>query len=209
MMNDEPDDLLTADEMEQEIYPDPQRLSGAVPTPEEKPSRFRTREHSIGLPPPSYLLDGLIQHGTDCCLYAELQSLKSFIALDIGLSIATGCKALEAFDVKERGIVFYFAGEGRTNIERKRATAWEIAHGHELFSVTNFFVADGIDLQNVDDIIKDMLGCIGENKEKLPVLFIIDTMNRALNGADEDKSGVAALYLNAMPKYGKRLMEQV
>jgi RecA-family ATPase len=89
------------------------------------------------------LVEELIQEGTDCVLYADKQSLKSFIALDIGLSVATGTKALESFAVKRPGIVFYFAGEGRDNMERKRATAWEISHGFAPFSVENVYIGSG------------------------------------------------------------------
>jgi RecA-family ATPase len=66
-----------------------------------------------------YLVEGLIQEGSDCVLYADKQSLKSFIALDIGLSVATGTKALESFAVKRPGIVITF---GQT-LDHARASA--------------------------------------------------------------------------------------
>jgi len=173
-----------------------------------EPKRFRTRAQSRELPPPSYLVEGLIQEGSDCVLYADKQSLKSFIALDIGLSVATGTKALESFAVKRPGIVFYFAGEGRDNMERKRATAWEIARGFEPFTVENIYIGSGAMMTSdtgVASAIRDMLEIIGDRHGKVPVLFVIDTLSRALNGQDEDKAHVSAQYLNRIQTMRNRI----
>jgi RecA-family ATPase len=175
---------------------------------DRKQTRFRTRAQSRELPPPSYLVEGLIQEGTDCVLYADKQSLKSFIALDIGLSVASGTKALESFAVKRPGIVFYFAGEGRDNMERKRATAWEISHGFEPFSVENIYIGSGAMMTSETDVasaIRDMLEIIGDRHGKVPVLFVIDTLSRALNGQDEDKAHVSAQYLNRIQTMRNRI----
>ena len=175
---------------------------------DRKQTRFRTRAQSRELPPPSYLVEGLIQEGTDCVLYADKQSLKSFIALDIGLSVATGTKALESFAVERLGIVFYFAGEGRDNMERRRATAWEIAHGFKPFTVENIYIGSGAMMTSETDVasaICDMLEIIGDRLGKVPVLFVIDTLSRALNGQDEDKAHVSAQYLSRIQTMRNRI----
>jgi hypothetical protein len=175
---------------------------------DRKQTRFRTRAQSRELPPPSYLVEGLIQEGSDCVLYADKQSLKSFIALDIGLSVATGTKALESFAVKRPGIVFYFAGEGRDNMERKRATAWEISHGFAPYSVENVYIGSGAMMTSETDVasaIRDMLEIIGDRLGKVPVLFVIDTLSRALNGQDEDKAHVSAQYFNRIQTMRNRI----
>jgi AAA domain len=204
---DDPNDDPSRDEPEKQTDRKQTRLTEPLGLCQE-PKRFRTRAQSQELPPPSYLVEGLIQEGSDCVLYADKQSLKSFIALDIGLSVATGTKALESFSVKRPGIVFYFAGEGRDNLERKRATAWEISHGFQPFSVENIYIGSGATMTSdtyVDSAIRDMLEIIGDRLGKVPVLFVIDTLSRALNGQDEDKAHVSAQYLNRIQTMRNRI----
>jgi AAA domain len=194
-------------ETEDDPKDDPSRDEPEKQT-DRKPTRFRTRAQSRELPPPSYLVDGLIQEGSDCVLYADKQSLKSFIALDLGMSIATGTMALGTFKVTRPGIVFYFAGEGRDNLERKRATAWEISHGFQPFSVENIYIGSGATMTSDTDVasaIRDMLEIIGDKLNEVPVLFVIDTLSRALNGQDEDKAHVSAQYLNRIQTMRNRI----
>jgi RecA-family ATPase len=170
--------------------------------------RFRTRQESKELPAPDYLINGLMQVGCDAVLYAPSKSLKSFIALDIALSLATGVAVLEQFAIKGTTIVFYLAGEGRSNLEKKPATAWELAHGMEPYSVENIYIGEGVDMTSNDEVeycIRDMEAILGNRRGKVPVMFIIDTLNRALNGKEEDSSGVAAQYLNRVKQIRERI----
>jgi hypothetical protein len=144
--------------------------------------------------------------GVDAAVYAAPQHLKSFFALDLACSIGTGVKALGQFEVKEPGRVFYFAGEGYNAMRKKRRVAWEVAHGLEPYSCSAVQFANRTLITSDDELIE---GDINEVEELLTTeksrLFVIDTKNRALNGQDEDKSHVAAKYLNTLQKVRERI----
>jgi hypothetical protein len=171
-------------------------------------SRFRSRTQSRDLPPPVWLVDGLLQADSDNVIYAESQSLKTFIASDIGLSLVTGRDALGMFPIQTKAVVFYFAGEGRHSLDKERLTAWEIANGYEPYSLTDIWTADSATMSNnadLEQMIKDIEAVLGDRKGKQPVFFIIDTLSRGLNEGDEDKSNVAARYLNTVKKIRERV----
>ena len=54
-------------------------------------------------------------------------------------------------------------------------------------------------------VILDIECHLDDQKGKVPVLFVIDTLSRALNGQDEDKANVAAKYLNNVKKIKDRV----
>src|SRR5436190_542492 len=101
------------------------------PQPPQPPrtKRFRSRAGDRDAPDPRWLVEGLIPEDSDVAIYAPFAAFKTFVAIDLAMSIAQGCKALGMFDVVESGPVFFFAGEGYSSMVKKRATAWEIGHG--------------------------------------------------------------------------------
>jgi hypothetical protein len=62
-------------------------------------------------------------------LYGPTQSYKSFIALDLALSVAAGVRAFTGDVPLRSGPVFYAALEGRVGIMRQRRPAWKAARG--------------------------------------------------------------------------------
>jgi hypothetical protein len=74
-------------------------------------------------------------------------------------------------------------------MEKKRLTAWEIDNGFAPYSVENVWIGDAafiIDQKDTDQCIADMEYLLGDQKGKVPVLFVIDTLSRSLNGQKED-----------------------
>jgi hypothetical protein len=176
--------------------------------PKQRKTRFRSRAESRDLPPPVYLVQDLIEDGADAVIYGDSESLKSFFALAIGGSLATGIPAFGKFEIPNQGVVFYFAAEGKNNMEKKRLTAWEVDNGFAPFSVEDVWIGDAafmIDDKDVEECILDIEYHLSDRKGKVPVLFVIDTLSRALNGQDEDKANVAAKYLNNVKKIKDRI----
>ena len=174
----------------------------------QRKTRFRSRAESRDLPPPVYLIQDLIEVGADAVIYGDLESLKSFFALAMGGSLATGIPAFGKFEIPNKGLAFYFAAEGKNNMEKKRLTAWEVDNGFAPFSVEDVWIGDAafmIDDKDVEECILDIECHLGDQKGKVPVLFVIDTLSRALNGQDEDKANVAAKYLNNVKKIKDRV----
>jgi hypothetical protein len=126
----------------------------------------------------------------------------------MGGSLATGIPAFGKFEIPNEGVVFYFAAEGKNNMEKKRLTAWEVDNGFAPFSVDHVWIGDGtfmIDDKDVEECILDIEYHLDDQKGKVPVLFVIDTLSRALNGQDEDKANIAAKYLNNVKKIKDRI----
>lgn len=190
-------------EQTDDSYDDPRREEKK---PEKPRRRFRSRREQKDEPAPTWLIEGLIPEDADVAIYANWGSLKTFLATDLAFAIATGGKALGVFPVSTPGPVFFFVGEGYKSMGHKRATAWEIEHGYEPYSVENIFFSDGVpittDDRMVDEDIEDIEDILAGQKAKL---FVIDTMNRALNGQDEDKAHVASKYLNTVKKIRDRI----
>lgn len=87
--------------------------------------RWCTLDDLDNLPAPGWLVDKLVPAGLFTRLIGMSQSLKSFIALDMALSVATGTPfaGLDRFATAEPRHVIYVVGEGAQGIN-KRVSAW-------------------------------------------------------------------------------------
>jgi hypothetical protein len=121
----------------------------------------------------------LIEEDSDCALYSQSQFLKSFVGIDIGYSVATGTKALGLQPVIEPGPVIYYAGEGYTDVRKRRSCAWEIAHHHDPYSVDTIIFGDGAPYVNQPETLAQQSDEVMEWLAGRPAkLTIIDTLNR-------------------------------
>lgn len=150
-----------------------------------------TQAGKIELRPTDWLLRGWLVRDTLAAIVAPSGAGKTFLAIDWACHVATG-KPWGGRHVHQ-GAVYYLAGEG-TNGLRKRIAAWEAHHKHPLGNAP-LMLADGLpalaDLSNTEAIIES----IRESAEELfyrtgsePTLIVIDTLARAMAGADENSS---------------------
>ena len=119
--------------------------------------------------------------------FGEPGSMKSFLEIDKGLSIASG-KSWHGHEIGTKGPVFYIAGEGFNGLLR-RMRAWEIYYDIPLKNIP-FFVSDRaaqlLDSDSANDVaeaVDEMCKIHGE-----PVLIIIDTLNRNFGPGDESST---------------------
>lgn len=180
-------------------------MSAEIPQ-EKRKSRFRSRLEDKLAPPPKMLVAGLIPENSDAAIYAPVQFLKSFVALDIMYAVATGINALGTFPVLQTGPCIYYCGEGYDDVIKYRSTAWEMAHGFEPYSVENVifaneapYINDPVGLKND---ITDLKQWLDGREAKL---IVIDTLNRALNGEDEDRAHTASKYFRVAKEMRKEL----
>lgn len=170
------------------------------------PNPFSTREQDETAPPPDWLVDELLQENTDALIVAPSKHLKSFAAVDIACSIATGTPVFDTLAVKRKATSFYAAGEGASDLKKHRFTAWETAHGMPPYSADGVHVSDSVptlSTHSLDEFIEGARAHMQPGERA--GLFVIDTMNRALNGADEDKSSTASVYFNMLAKIRQHL----
>ena len=125
--------------------------------------------------------DVLIANGL-ACIYGQSGTGKTFLALDLALSICTGkdwfgCKTLKA-------PVTYLYQESRQGI-RKRLDAWK--KHNQLHSIDNFhYITEQIDISNQGAIAKLIRSVNEEGKSK--GVIVIDTLSASTSGIDENSS---------------------
>ena len=146
---------------------------------------IRNRAAINHIPAPSWLLKGLIPEQAYCVMYAPETSFKTFLALDMALSVACGFPQDPAnfsdAEILQPGPVLYITGEGLSNI-RKRVAGWEQVHngGREVSSFDLFNPAPRLtdDLENLTEFIKSV-----RNDYKL---IVVDTVARVMQGMNEN-----------------------
>ena len=145
---------------------------------------------------PSWIVRGIIEQNVLGVLFGDSATGKSFIALDLAASVASGFP-FQGRDVEKSGNVIYIAGEGREGINR-RLTAWSIHNSVDLTGEPIFISSMGISL--CDDEMMVKVGeavdeCVSEAGN--PILLIIDTWARNLggdeNGSMDSSKGVKIL----------------
>ena len=146
------------------------------------PDKFKlhTINDLMALPPPQWLIRGVMEEGTLAVLYGPSGGGKTFVALDWALSLATGSQWHGLF-VKQ-GPVVYIAAEGGAGI-KKRVRAWLNREG-----LTDdppaFFILEAPQLRDVEDVVL-LLRRIRE-RTRQPSLIVIDTFAASAVGADEN-----------------------
>ena len=154
--------------------------------------RFVDREGMDHIPPPKWLISNFLTADGFAMLYGPPGSAKTFVALDIALSVATGFPNEGNWHTGDTGPVLFCAGEGRTGI-KKRVKAWEDLHwGGEK---TPFVLVDPV--PTVNESAEGFAFFIEGCKALSPIgykLIVIDTVSRALQGENENESKTATAF---------------
>lgn len=129
------------------------------------------------LPAQKWLVQNLLPEKGFACIYGASGSGKSFIALDLGASIAAG-KLWCGLKVQQAPVIFCVL-EGQSGF-KNRAAAWEVKNG-ELAADFLTLLGD-FDLTNSKDV-QEFAKCCPRG-----AIVIIDTLNRAAPACDENSS---------------------
>jgi hypothetical protein len=102
------------------------------------------RERLFAMEPPAWLIEGVYVQDGLCQIYGDPSSYKTFLALAVGCSVATGKPFLGKIEPGRVGDVVYISAEGGRGIG-KRLRAWETANGG--CEADRFFaIAEPVDL---------------------------------------------------------------
>jgi AAA domain len=157
------------------------------------PSKFKvqTEKELLELPLPAQLVDGLIVENGIVILVAKYGVGKSFVALDLALSIASGQATFLGRTLRKSGPVLYLLAEGVGRF-KLRLLAWK--NLHRVKRALPFY-----SLNNPVDLLKpDEVGLFIEAiKPTQPVLIVIDTLSRCLVGADENNQAAMTTALES------------
>ena len=143
------------------------------------------------LPPPSFLIDDVITEGGLSVLWGRSGGMKSFVALDMAMCIATGIP-WHGRPVKQ-GLVVYLAAEGSHGLGR-RAIGWRRTRGRDLAKPAFKLIPHGVALTGED--LEPMVAAILA-LEARPVLIVIDTLARTFGAGDENKQADMNAYVSA------------
>ena len=150
------------------------------------------------LPDPEWLVEGIIPERGIGVMWGESGSYKTFLALHIALSIASGLHVLERRTTPST--VLYVAGEGRYGI-RSRIEAWKAAHPDAdpdpFFTVLAFPPPLG----TPDQVWANELA---EYAAELHTrLTILDTLARTYGPGDENSTQDMGLYVAACDRIAR------
>jgi len=152
-------------------------------------ARLLTVEQLRELPPPGWLVDGVLAANTLAVLYGRPGAAKTFLALDWALSVASGAwwSGREVLG----GDVLYLAAEGVSGLGR-RVAAWQQAR--------NVVEVPGIQwlgaaVNLLDEAQTQALVRLVDDTQ--PVLVVIDTLARSMVGGDENSARDVGLAIEA------------
>lgn len=144
------------------------------------------------LAPPTWLVDGILTENGLSVLWGRSGAMKSFVALDMALCIASGAP-WHGHTVKH-GPVVYVAAEGSHGLGR-RAVGWRRTRGRELPKPLFKLIPQSVALTS-DDLDAMMTAILGEMPEK-PLLIVVDTLARTFGAGDENKQADMNAYVSA------------
>jgi AAA domain len=149
-------------------------------------------------PEEEYVIDEVLPARGIGLLYAPPGFTKTFLVLDMGLSIARGIRFANRYDTECGGVV-YIALEAPNGV-RKRVIAYKQEHraNNAAFALLRYPL-NICDTGSVDGLIA--LLAEYEAHMKLPIrLVVFDTMAKAMGGLDENKAADAGKAIQGMQR---------
>ena len=142
---------------------------------------------------PTWLIKDLIVDESTVVMVGPTGSFKSFLALDIALSVSAHTTSFGHVSARQ-GPVFYCAREGLPGIKRSRRRAWKEARNVE--DVPLFYVGRAplvADPDQVEDFIGEMVRTAAGRR---PGLITLDTVSKCMVGLDENKASDSSRFVD-------------
>jgi hypothetical protein len=159
-------------------------IQGDAKRKEERHRLITMAEMMADLGTTNWLIEGCLEIDTLAVLYGAPKTGKTFVTLDMALSIASGI-GFHGHNVQQ-GAVVYIVGEGRSGLMR-RTKAWCIEHDVDPLTLPVIWSKKGQALTDADEA-KALSNDIALFAEQDVRLIVIDTLNRNFGGADENST---------------------
>jgi hypothetical protein len=145
---------------------------------------------------PEYLVEGILPCDALGVLFGPPASAKTFLALDLALSVASGTDWLGQCPVKQ-GSVVYVAAEGSSRSLGNRVEAWKAFHRIREESVGVQFLLQPVQLHTRSERDK-LLYAIEDQLAVPPALVVVDPLARCFLGGDENSAKDMGLLIAGM-----------
>lgn len=182
------------------------RFAG-METEAPKSARHRSRimplhDYADSADDPTWLIPGVIPARGIGMFYGQSGSYKSFLALDMALTLAFGIPGQWSAPPVKNDVLF-LAGEGSIATARKRWPAWMDFQQLEFRNDHRFFIKDNVPFFTDKEAWENVKIDLAELDVK-PSLIVIDTLARLMTGMDENTSKDATLvttFLEDLARY--------
>ena len=157
-------------------------------SPDDERRRLITMSEMMAdLGPPNWLIEGHLECDTLALLYGAPKTGKTFVTLDMALSIASG-NSFHEHQVQQ-GAVVYIVGEGRSGLIR-RTKAWCIEYKVDALTLPVFWSQKGQALTDINETmaLSNDITFFADQSDQPIRLIVIDTLNRNFGGADENNT---------------------
>lgn len=164
---------------------------------------FDVSELIADIKPIDWLVRDLFETDSLALIYGQPGGGKSFFAVDIACSIATGTPFFER-QVKA-GPVFYIAGEGHNGLAR-RFKAWEASRGVPIVPGTLFKSGGAMQVLDEDSAmaVSDQIMRTCDQLGQAPAFICIDTLARNFGAGDENSTEDMSVFITHLDKWFRR-----
>ena len=154
--------------------------------PFTKPGKMRllSTEEMMRLPPPTWLIDKIIPAGGLVGLYGPPGVMKSFVAADVALSVASG--GLWQGHPVTQGFPLYVCAEGAAGMG-KRVKGWLKYRKVDARNVRAAWLTESVPVYADSDGMGAVMERI-EEADVVPDLIVIDTLARCFDGDENQQA---------------------
>lgn len=168
---------------------------------------FTSLADVLGRDFPLHLVRGLLPQVGTTCLFGAPGTGKSFVGLDVVLSIAAGRDVLGRASLQ--GMTVYLSTEGKAGL-KARAIAWAKARDVEIDNLPVALIEEAVNLRD-PEVVATLIDRIKrlEANTGVPCRFLcVDTLSQCLFG-DENRQEDMAQFTGAMTRIANALGAQV
>jgi len=179
-------------------YSDEFAKAGAQATASGKVYQFLDVDQIMALPDPVWLVNDLINEQSMGFIFGPPGSLKTFIALDLALSITAGASTWWNRRINQHGATIYLCREGTKSL-KFRIQAWEQHRGSSARGTPFYLIEQTINFMRPEDV-GTLLATVEAIAAKagVPITAVfVDTVSRVLPGAEENLQKDMSLFIAA------------
>lgn len=181
-----------------EQFFEPQEMEGDAQPQRQGGYQLMSVEDVMLMRPPQFLIDRHLPETGFGILYGDPGCGKSFIALDMALTLAYGLDDWHGDAIQPKGPkkVLYIAGEGASGFQ-SRIRAWQEMHKEQIQhrQCHAKFLFQSVNFMKPDDI--RLLVTAAREVGSEWAMIVVDTVSRAIPGADENLQKDMTIFVHA------------